>query len=202
MFVFAVSCTLATSPLTSSRSGNVGVACTYANGVGTCTKGSCSLTSCNDNYALKTVTTGFIFTTTTTSCSYVNTASDVNNCGKVGNKCASYSSSSGSICTAGQCSGNCNAGYDWDDSLKYCRLVTSDINNWYVACLGDFMCPSPLTRRIFCSGSVGNVCAAANGTPQCVLGSCSVKSCDNTNGFYLVGTSCKALDLTSDINNW
>ncbi|GAA5831393.1 hypothetical protein JCM3770_003831, partial [Rhodotorula araucariae] len=168
--------------------GSVGKACSYANGVAQCISGSCSLASCNSGYKLSTYYNLLGLLGTSTMCSAVNVASDVNNCGAVGNKC-SFTNGAGT-CSSGVCTyTSCNSGfYNVDGGCTALNLQT-DVNN---------------------CGSVGKACSYANGVAQCISGSCSLASCNSgykLSTYYnllgLLGTStmCSAVNVASDVNN-
>lgn len=100
--------------------GAVGKVCAFPLGKGICSSGTCTYTSCNAPYALKSG-----------SCTAVDTNTDVNNCGAIGTVCpASYNNGGAGKCVNGDCTTTCNAGFDFDSALNYCRDVTSDVNNW------------------------------------------------------------------------
>ncbi|GAA5967279.1 hypothetical protein JCM11641_000500 [Rhodosporidiobolus odoratus] len=159
--------------------GSVGNVCSYPNGIATCSSGQCKLSSCQAGYTMSTSYNLFGIFGSSSSCSAINTDSDVNNCGAVGNKCAAtYANGGSGTCVSGKCQASCNSGFAWDSSLSYCRDVSCDASN---------------------CGSIGNVCSATNGVAKCTSGKCALSSCSS--GFKLLNGICSAIDLTSDPNN-
>ncbi|GAA5855515.1 hypothetical protein JCM8547_007866 [Rhodosporidiobolus lusitaniae] len=159
--------------------GSVGNVCSYDNGVALCSYGQCQLATCNAGYTMNTQYYLLGLLGKSSACQAVNTLTDVNNCGSIGNKCAAtYANGGLGSCVAGKCTATCNSGYAWDSSLAYCRDVSSDTNN---------------------CGSIGNVCSAVNGLAKCSSGKCAVSSCST--GYKLVNGVCSAIDYTSDPNN-
>ncbi|GAA6038883.1 hypothetical protein JCM8097_000551 [Rhodosporidiobolus ruineniae] len=159
--------------------GSVGNVCSYANGVAACQSGQCKLGSCNAGYTLNTNYYLLGLLGSSSACQAVNTLTDVNNCGAVGNVCSSsYANGGAGSCQNGKCVASCNSGFAWDSTLSYCRDVSSDANN---------------------CGAIGYVCSATNGLAKCSAGRCSVQSCSS--GYKLVNGVCSAIDLTSDPNN-
>ncbi|KDE03139.1 hypothetical protein MVLG_06336 [Microbotryum lychnidis-dioicae p1A1 Lamole] len=157
--------------------GSVGNVCSFPNGAGSCVANQCKLTSCNAGFALMT-TGGSFFSAPTSSCVAVDTQTDINNCGTVGNKCYSFANSVGTSCVAGKCQGSCFSGFAWDSSASRCRAVLNDVNN---------------------CGSIGNVCDIPNGRAMCLSGSCQPLSCNF--GYYNLDGACASLDLQTDVNN-
>ncbi|GAA5822784.1 hypothetical protein JCM10212_001513 [Sporobolomyces blumeae] len=156
--------------------GSVGNKCSYDNGVGTCSSGSCSLTSCNSGYQLQTTAFLGLFWPST-SCVAVDTTSDVNNCGAVGNKCT-FSNGQGS-CKYGTCQySSCNNGFQLVNNQCSAMDLTSDINN---------------------CGAVGNRCSFPYGTGTCSNSKCTYNSCKSP--YALVSGTCNLVDLLSDSNN-
>ncbi|KDE03141.1 hypothetical protein MVLG_06337 [Microbotryum lychnidis-dioicae p1A1 Lamole] len=157
--------------------GSIGNVCSFPNGVGLCVASQCKLTSCNTGYAMK-ITGASLFSSGSTTCSAVNTDTDVNNCGSVGTKCVAGANAASTSCVAGKCQSTCVAGFGWDATTSVCRSTNNDVNN---------------------CGSIDTVCAIENGTPACVAGSCVPLSCNA--GYYIVSGACTKLNLLTDINN-
>ncbi|BGP46724.1 hypothetical protein JCM10450v2_002572 [Rhodotorula kratochvilovae] len=168
--------------------GGVGNRCSAANGVAQCSSGSCSIASCNVGYTLTTSYTLLGLLGSSTSCTAVNTASDVNNCGAVGNKCSF--TNGGGTCSSGQCTyTSCNNGFYQVNGQCTALNLFTDVNN---------------------CGAVGRVCSYDNAVAQCITGTCSLASCNpgykQQTSYALLGllgssTSCAAVDTTSDVNN-
>ncbi|GAA5836066.1 hypothetical protein JCM9279_002183 [Rhodotorula babjevae] len=165
--------------------GSVGNKCTISNGLGKCSSGVCSIASCNSGFTLTSSGSLLGLFGSSQSCSAINTASDINNCGALGRVC-SFSNGAG-ICSSGTCTTtSCNSG--WYNVNNQCTALNlqTDVNN---------------------CGAVAKVCSYPNGNAQCVSGSCSLASCTDgytmtttSSLFGLLGssTSCSAVDLGSD----
>ncbi|GAA5824768.1 hypothetical protein JCM3770_007149, partial [Rhodotorula araucariae] len=166
--------------------GSLGNVCSATNGVAGCSAGSCNVASCNAGYRLTTTYGLFGLLGSYTTCTAVNTASDVNNCGAVGKVC-SFPNGGGS-CSAGVCTTtSCNSGFYLVNGQCTTLSLATDVNN---------------------CGSVGNRCSATNGVAQCAAGSCSIASCNvgyslTTSYSFFLGssTTCTAVNVTSDVNN-
>ncbi|GAA5979786.1 hypothetical protein JCM11641_002693 [Rhodosporidiobolus odoratus] len=157
--------------------GSVGNTCSYPNGVSTCKSGSCQLSSCNKGYEFKT--SYWLWWSTGQTCEAVDTSSDTDNCGAIGNACpSSVPHGSSPTCSKGKCVSTCGTGYDWDTTSLSCQNTNSDLNN---------------------CGSIGNVCKVDNGVAQCVRGSCSASSCSS--GFALQNGKCVNVDTNTDPKN-
>ncbi|GAA6033404.1 hypothetical protein JCM8097_006734 [Rhodosporidiobolus ruineniae] len=160
-----------------SNCGSVGNKCSYDHGVASCSNGQCSLASCESGYKLTTAY--FLFWPTSTTCTAVDTSSDMDNCGSVGFQCPSTATNCGGIsCQKGQCVGSCNYGYSWDSTSLSCKNVQNDVNN---------------------CGSLGNQCSVENGVATCSSGSCKVQSCNS--GYASQNGKCVAVDTQTDTNN-
>jgi len=128
--------------------GTLGNRCTTSGtGVqsGSCITGSCRIT-CNSGY-----------TPSADNKSCVATASDVNNCGTIGNRCTTSGTGvqSGS-CVTGSCRLTCQSGYTASPDNKSCVATSSDVNN---------------------CGSLGNQCTTSGtgvNSGSCVAGSCRI----------------------------
>ncbi|GJN88221.1 hypothetical protein Rhopal_001186-T1 [Rhodotorula paludigena] len=130
-----------------SNCGALGKVCPSDNGSSKCWNGQCSMSSCNPGYELSS---------DSKKCQAVNTQTDPNNCGKVGNKC-SFTNGSGS-CQNGQCKlMGCDTGFQQSNGVCTRIDTSSDPNN---------------------CGSVGNKCSFDNGVASCSRGSCSLDSCN------------------------
>ncbi|GAA5821272.1 hypothetical protein JCM11251_004545 [Rhodosporidiobolus azoricus] len=159
--------------------GSVGKVCSIANGVAVCQNGQCKLGTCNDGYTVSTDYYLLGLLGSSSTCEAMNVQTDVNNCGRAGNKCAAtYANGGAGQCVAGKCFTTCNAGFGWDSTSLYCRDTSSDANN---------------------CGAVGYICPATNGIAKCQSGKCQFASCSS--GFKLVNGVCQAIDLQSDVNN-
>ncbi|KAM0788480.1 hypothetical protein ACM66B_001613 [Microbotryomycetes sp. NB124-2] len=163
--------------------GSVGNDCTtqYPGGVGTCSSGKCTLSSCQDGYKLVTTTTFSLFGLwqTTTSCQGINLQTDPDNCGSVGYKCpANIANGFNPTCTNGKCLADCQGGFDWDPFMLFCRNVQNDVQN---------------------CGKCGQTCSTPNGSSTCVNGVCQIATCNA--GYYNVNGQCVQLDTSSDIKN-
>lgn len=167
--------------------GAVGKVCVFPLGQGTCSAGSCTYTSCNAPYALKSG-----------SCTAVDTNTDVKNCGSIGNVCpVSYNNGGAGQCVNGGCRTTCNAGFDFDTDLNYCRDVTSDVNNWWASFFDSIYRTTTDPSLSSYSGRCGGVCSL-NGAmaTKCVYSKCYATSCKS--GYYLQGGVCNGIDTTSD----
>ncbi|GJN87411.1 hypothetical protein Rhopal_000360-T1 [Rhodotorula paludigena] len=168
--------------------GGAGRVCSVANGVAGCSSGTCTIASCNPGYTLTTQGSLLGLFGSSSSCTAVNTASDLNNCGQVGKVCTFPNG--GGVCAAGQCvTTTCSPGFYLVGGQCTTLNLQSDVNN---------------------CGSVGKVCTASNGVAQCSNGQCSLAGCNpgytmTTDGSFLglFGSTsyCKAVDLTGDVNN-
>ncbi|GAA6002236.1 hypothetical protein JCM10207_003140 [Rhodosporidiobolus poonsookiae] len=159
--------------------GSVGNVCSFANGIATCQLGQCKLGSCNAGYTMNTNYYLLGLLGSSSACQKVNTDSDTNNCGSIGNVCPStYANGGAGTCVAGKCFATCNSGFAWDSTSLFCRDVSSDTNN---------------------CGAIGTVCSAVNGLAKCSSGKCAYQSCSS--GYKLVNGACQAIDLMTDSNN-
>lgn len=148
-------------------SGAVGKVCPSLNGQATCTNSQCGI-NCNTGYQ-----------SVNGVCTAINTATDVNNCGAVGTKCAaSYANGINPTCSNGVCSATCNSGYAWDSTVLFCRPITSDSKN---------------------CGAIGKVCASANGLSSCNNGVCTLTTCNA--GYVNVNGVCTSVNTQTDVNN-
>ncbi|GAA5901628.1 uncharacterized protein JCM6883_000344 [Sporobolomyces salmoneus] len=156
--------------------GSIGNKCNYANGVASCSGGSCQLTGCQSGYELKTsAILGFLFPQTT--CQAVDTSSDENNCGSIGNKCI-FNNGIGA-CNAGKCQyARCNSGFQLVNNVCTSMDLTSDVNN---------------------CGSVGNKCSFGLGSGTCSSGKCTYTSCNSP--YALQSGSCNLVNLLTDPKN-
>ncbi|KAK4058049.1 hypothetical protein OIO90_000788 [Microbotryomycetes sp. JL221] len=135
-----------TDPKNCGTAGNVCSLTSGATGM-SCVGGSCQASECDTGFRLSG-----------SSCQRIDTQSDVDNCGRLGLKCAtSFSNGVGSTCTSGTCRPvSCVGGYAFDMAIAGCRAITDDPDN---------------------CGRVGNVCSAQNGLAGCVEGQCRTVSC-------------------------
>ncbi|BGO97110.1 Proteophosphoglycan 5 [Rhodotorula toruloides ATCC 204091] len=157
--------------------GSVGNKCSYPNGVASCSGGSCTLASCNAGYSMTTSYSLFGLLGSSTSCSAVNTQSDINNCGAVGNVCA-FQNGQGT-CSAGQCTySSCNSGFYLVGGKCTSLNLQSDVSN---------------------CGSVGKACSFPNGQGTCSNGQCVYTSCST--GYALSSGKCTTVNTLTDINN-
>ena len=155
--------------------GNCGNRCLYANGVGVCLGGFCSMDSCVAGY-------DDCDSNEANGCE-INIDSDVNNCGFCGNVCPSGTGTP--VCNGGSCEvSTCNPGLaDCDANPADCEtnIRDGDPNN--------------------CNGC-GQVCNLPNATENCVNYACVVVSCDAGwgNCDSQDPNGCET-DTTSDANN-
>ncbi|GAA5853434.1 hypothetical protein JCM5353_006967 [Sporobolomyces roseus] len=156
--------------------GSIGNVCSYPNGVASCNNGYCSLTGCQSGYQLKTTAfLGLLFPQT--SCAAVDTSSDEDNCGTIGNKC-SFPNGDGN-CYGGVCKYSaCNRGFQLVNNVCTSMDLTSDMNN---------------------CGAVGNKCSFPLGSGTCSNSRCTYSSCKSP--YALQSGSCTLVDLLSDENN-
>ncbi|GAA5836418.1 hypothetical protein JCM11251_007075 [Rhodosporidiobolus azoricus] len=150
--------------------GKCGQKCSVDNATGTkCVSGQCYATSCAAGYSLASGYCNKI----------VDTTSDVNNCGRVGNKCSGFANGNGFTCKNSVCQPlSCNSGFDFDFAAGVCRDVRSDSSN---------------------CGRCGNQCQFPYGNGQCVNGQCQLKSC--LNGYYNIDGTCTRIDTQTDPKN-
>jgi hypothetical protein len=127
--------------------GSCGNACQPANGTGTCSNGSCTITGCSAGYA-------DCNNDPTDGCES-NQSQDPANCGSCGNTCAL--SHATAKCTGGTCGvASCDSGYtDCNaDPTDGCEAqLDSDVNN---------------------CGACGSACSTNHSTPSCTKGVCGV----------------------------
>ncbi|GAA5892852.1 hypothetical protein JCM5296_006023 [Sporobolomyces johnsonii] len=159
---------IATDP---SNCGAIGTVCAVSGAsTNACVSGTCVATACNSGYTLSSGV-----------CSVkIDTTSDINNCGAIGNKCpTSYTNGNGAQCLASVCQPlSCSTGYAFDYSTSTCRNILTDSNN---------------------CGAIGQVCQFPHGYGACVSGVCTVSSC--MTGYYNVAGVCTSLNLQTDVNN-
>ncbi|GAA5826226.1 hypothetical protein JCM3770_006113 [Rhodotorula araucariae] len=151
--------------------GKCGQTCSVSDATGTqCVRGQCYATSCAPGYSL----------VSGTCTKNIDTSSDVNNCGSIGNKCpSSYFNGRGSKCASGVCQPeSCNSGFQFDYSIQKCRDTNSDPNN---------------------CGAVGTKCAFPNGIGLCKSGQCSFTDCNA--GYRLSIDGCTPRNWWTDVNN-
>ncbi|BGP37596.1 hypothetical protein JCM10449v2_001513 [Rhodotorula kratochvilovae] len=173
----------------SNNCGKCGQTCSVSNASGTkCVSGQCYATSCQSGYSLASGT----------CIKTIDTASDTNNCGSIGNKCpSSYSNGVGSKCASGVCQPqSCNSGFGFDFSTKNGAVGTKcTFPNGSGSCKsGDCTltsCNSGYQKLDgVCSklnlqsdpkncGSAGNVCSFDNGIAKCSSGQCAIDSCED-----------------------
>lgn len=110
-------------------------------------------------------------------CVEINTSSDPDNCGSLGNVCPkTLANGFNPRCEDGQCTGSCENGFDWDILGLFCRDVRYDTNN---------------------CGRCGNECSIEGASATtCDDGSCKATACED--GYELVSSTCKKIDLTCD----
>ncbi|GAA5976144.1 hypothetical protein JCM10908_005397 [Rhodotorula pacifica] len=162
-------------------SGAVGAACpSVQNGVAGCSSGQCTIASCNAGYAQTTIGSLFNLFGSSSSCQAVNTDSDINNCGKVGNVCpASYLNGGSPTCVGGRCQTSCGDLFDFDFIFGFCRPVASDTAN---------------------CGKCGQQCNIPNAATQiCSSGQCKVTAC--ASGYTLSNNACVAANYQTDPKN-
>ena len=148
--------------------GGCGIVCTAANGTPSCQAGVCKVSACNAGFA---DCNGLA----ADGCE-VNTNTSAGNCGACGSVCSNNNIAS-PVCSAGTCTGACNAGFgDCNGNKKTdgCEVNTT-------------------TSTSNC-GACGNACTAPNGTPSCAASTCGVASCStnyhNTDGLPANGCEC------------
>ncbi|GAA5863768.1 hypothetical protein JCM3774_001152 [Rhodotorula dairenensis] len=160
--------------------GAVGSACpSVPNGVAGCSSGTCNVVSCNPGY-VKVTTPPTLGSRGTTTCQAVNTDSDRNNCGTIGNVCpSSYLNGGSGTCVGGRCQTSCRDGFDFDFLFNFCRPVTDDEAN---------------------CGRCGQRCNIPNATSHvCQNGQCKVTAC--ASGYTLSNNACIATNYQSDPKN-
>ncbi|KAK4703347.1 hypothetical protein P7C70_g2871, partial [Phenoliferia sp. Uapishka_3] len=110
------------------------------------------------------------------STSTVDTLTDTNNCGTLGNICPTqYANSIGTVsCSAGTCVSTCDTGFTFSTEAGGCVDTQND----------------PLN-----CGALATVCKVANGEASCSSGSCTVLSC--ASGFTLVNNTCTAAETVN-----
>ncbi|EYF06307.1 Hypothetical protein CAP_2185 [Chondromyces apiculatus DSM 436] len=134
-----------------SHCGACGTACVMPNAVGACAAGGCVIAACNPGYA---DCDGLV----ANGCE-VNTQTSTNHCGVCGNTCSAQNGTA--ACLSGACTvASCNPGFGNCDGV---------VANG---------CETNLQNSTGNCGTCGNACSAANGTPACTSGSCTVSSCN------------------------
>jgi hypothetical protein len=150
--------------------------CAFANATASCVAGACGIAMCNAGF-------GNCDGSLMNGCE-ASTASDVNNCGMCGMKCAFANASA--TCVNGKCvMGACSVGFgDCDKNpANGCEVnLTNDVNNCN-AC--NMKCAAAANATVGCSGS------------KCVIASCAAnfKDCDGAEG-----NGCE-INITADPNN-
>ncbi|BGP52524.1 hypothetical protein JCM8202_000407 [Rhodotorula sphaerocarpa] len=168
--------------------GSLGHVCSVPNGVGECVSGACQIGSCSPGYTLQTSGSLLGLFGSSTSCTPVNTLSDVKNCGTVGNVCNFVNG--GGVCSNGVCTyTSCASGSYLVNGQCSALNLQTDVKN---------------------CGSVGNVCAVPNGVASCSGGACQIASCNSgysrtTSGSLLglfgTSSSCQAVNTATDPSN-
>jgi hypothetical protein len=155
--------------------GGCGVACSIANGTPSCVAGACAVAGCNSGSA-------DCNNNPADGCE-VNTNTSVGNCGGCGNVCSIANGTP--ACASGACViGSCTPPY-------------ADCNG----VLGDGCEVNTDTSVANCNGC-GDACSVANGTPACVVGSCTIASCNS--GFADCNMSAAdgcEVNITSSVGN-
>ncbi|SCZ94043.1 BZ3500_MvSof-1268-A1-R1_Chr6-1g08383 [Microbotryum saponariae] len=173
-------CTVVDLTCDVNNCGSVGNVCSFPNGVGLCVASQCKLTSCNTGYAMK-ITGASVFSSGSTTCSAVNTDTDVNNCGFIGTKCVAGANAASTSCVAGKCQSTCVAGFGWDATTSVCRSTNNDVNN---------------------CGAIGTVCLTqlvGSATVTCANSQCYASTCQS--GFTKNAGVCTEIDLRTDMLN-
>ncbi|GAA5985692.1 hypothetical protein JCM10908_007074 [Rhodotorula pacifica] len=140
-----------------------------------CRSGTCIATACAGNYKLSA---------DGTSCVAVNTNTDTQNCGKMGNVCStSWPNGSGAQCISGNCAPSaCNSGYTLSTASRSCVNTQTDAGN---------------------CGTVGYACpnvAFPNGIGlQCYGGKCMPTNC--VANYVLNTASGTCVNTQSDVSN-
>ncbi|ORY82307.1 hypothetical protein BCR35DRAFT_278613 [Leucosporidium creatinivorum] len=158
--------------------GAAGVACSassWSNGSGAkCSSGKCQPESCDK---------GYFYDAVANECrelSAIDTTSDFNHCGAIGNKCQNvYVNGGFGECVNSVCQTVCKAGFSWDAKLLYCRPTTRDLNN---------------------CGAIDQVCKPHGSSASiCVAGECFASQCKL--GYALRNGVCHKIDITSDVHH-
>lgn len=192
-----------TNILTSTaHCGTCGNACSFPNGTGTCTSGTCQLSGC----AAPNADCNLV---ASDGCE-VNTNTNVSHCGGCGKACSLPNATA--ACQAGACAvGSCNGAFadcnnvptdgceiNTNTSTSHCGAcgkVCSSNNgtpgcssgNCTISCTGSFAncdnnvangCEVNTNTNVNHCGACGNVCPSPGGaTPNCVNGVCGISSC-------------------------
>ncbi|MBI5517205.1 MAG: hypothetical protein HY909_25725 [Deltaproteobacteria bacterium] len=127
-----------------------GVACAFTNGNATCTAGACALGSCRAGF-------GNCDAMASNGCETA-LGSNLEHCGACGRACAARPHAV-ARCDTGACRSDCEPGF------ADCNGNPAD------------GCETDVRTSLTDCGGCGNTCAPLNGTGQCVLGVCSVRSC-------------------------
>jgi hypothetical protein len=122
--------------------------CTFANGVGQCSTGSCELADCNPGF-------GSCDDDLSDGCE-TNTNTDPDNCGECEEMCPATGTP---YCQGGQC------------SAIACTPPMADCDGTGLSC------PDNLSNDPTNCGSCGNACAFTTGTPHATLTGCSSSAC-------------------------
>lgn len=131
--------------------GSLGNKCVYANGVGSCVGGQCSLSSCTAPYIKY-------------NGACVNTNTDSNNCGSGGNQC-NFGLGSGS-CVNGKCvAKTCGTGFKLLDGICTVISYQTDPKNCGG---GGIQCPSLVANAL--DGSASALCVLGKCVAKCALG--------------------------------
>ncbi|GAA5909175.1 hypothetical protein JCM8208_003402 [Rhodotorula glutinis] len=112
----------------------------------------------------------------------IDTSSDPQNCGSIGNACpSSFPDSAGPVaCQSGQCVSSCILGFSFDVATSSCINTATDTLN---------------------CGRVGRVCSTPTGAAAvtCLAGFCLATSC--TSGYSYRGGACAVVPFSSDASN-
>ncbi len=132
----------------SSHCGDCSTSCSYAHATPLCTNSVCAMGACADGW-------GDCNADPTDGCETNVKGDSVDHCGACATPCAAVSNSTPD-CNLGVCGFVCKSGY------ADCNHIPVD------------GCEVDIFKNLSNCGSCGKVCSAANGTPTCAGGNCSI----------------------------
>ena len=178
--------------------GNLGNTCSIPDGTASCAEGRCQLSFCNS---------GFEENAERNVCKAKSTTSDVENCGRPGNRCIPSFGATSVECSASSCRDtNCRNGYQLVNyRCSESAPSTSDPQNWSVLfrCRAFFDSQSPAADPCLDSGGQGRACPASyeNGSGStCIDNVCQPQSCNDGYKFDQSISGCR--QVTTDPQNW